>query len=111
MEITLSELKEKEVVNAFDGKKLGRIVDLIFDADLSLLLELVLPGEKRLFKKSEDLFIPVSKISKIGKDVILVILETQLTENLKEKSRKIEQSKGEHPEKVVYARYKKYTRN
>ena len=46
MEITLSELKEKEVVNAFDGKKLGRIVDLIFDADLSLLLELVLPGEK-----------------------------------------------------------------
>ena len=110
MEITLSELKEKEVVNAFDGKKLGRIVDLIFDSELSLLLELVLPGEKRLFKKSDDVFIPISKISKIGKDVILVSLETQTTECIKGKTRNYQIGNNSQPEKVVYARYKKYSR-
>ena len=31
MEISFTELKEKEVINVFDGKKLGRIVDILFD--------------------------------------------------------------------------------
>ena len=77
MDISLSELKEKEIINVFDGKKLGHIIDILFDIENGLVRGIVVPGEKKFFKKSEDIFIPLELIKKIGEDVILVKLTGQ----------------------------------
>ena len=72
MEITFNELKEKEVINVADGKRLGRVEDVIFDKDESKVLGVVIPGERKFFKKREDVFIPIEELRRIGEDVILV---------------------------------------
>lgn len=72
MDICFSELKEKEIVNVFDGKKLGRVVDVLFDISTGGVKGIVVPGDKKLFKKNEDIFIPLGRLKKIGGDVILV---------------------------------------
>lgn len=78
MDISLSELKEKEIINVFDGKKLGHIIDILFDIENGLVRGIVVPGEKKFFKKSEDIFIPLEKLKKIGDDVVLVKLPVQM---------------------------------
>ena len=72
MEITFNELKEKEVINVADGKRMGRIEDVVFDKDDGKVLGVVLPGKKAVFKKREDVFIPIDELKRIGEDVILV---------------------------------------
>lgn len=75
-EITFCEMREKEIVNLFDGKRLGRVLDLVFDSTTNTVLGVVVPGIKKLFsKKTDDIFIPLELIEKIGDDVILVRLE------------------------------------
>ena len=74
MEVTLSELKEKEIINVFDGKKLGRVIDILFDNSSGIVKGVIVPGEKKIFRKCEDIFVPLSKLKKIGDDVILVSL-------------------------------------
>lgn len=80
-------MREKEVVNIVDGKKLGRILDMVF-TNSGDVLGIVVPGEKRIFKNiagGDSLFIPWKCIIKIGEDTILVELScgtsTQVTEH------------------------------
>lgn len=75
MEVCFSDLKEKEIVNVFDGRKLGRIIDILFDASTGMVRGIVVPGDKKLFRKNEDIFVPLEKLKKIGDDVILVSLQ------------------------------------
>lgn len=75
MDISYNELKSKEIVNLCDGAKMGRIIDVIFNSDSGRVSGLVAPGEKHLFKKNEDVFIPLEKVRRIGDDVILVRCE------------------------------------
>ena len=75
MEVSFSELKEKEIVNVYDGKKLGRIIDILFDNSTGVVKGVMVPGEKKLFRKSEDIFVPLEKLKKIGDDVILISLQ------------------------------------
>lgn len=75
MEISFSELKEKEIINVFDGKKLGRIVDILFDNASGIVRGIVVPGERKIFRKNEDVFVPLERLKKIGDDVILVNLK------------------------------------
>jgi len=100
MEISFSLLRSKEIVNLYDGKRLGRAVDITFDKETAKVLGIILPGEKRMFKKSDDLFIPVELIKKLGEDVILVKLSPEEDER---------QTKAPivHQEPNVYARYKR----
>lgn len=73
VELTFCELRAKEVVNASDGRKLGRITDLVFSADSGTVKGIVAPFTRRgLFGKGQDVFIPWRCIQKIGEDVILV---------------------------------------
>ena len=75
-EYTFCELREKEVVNVADGKKLGRITDVSFNQK-GQLTGLIVPGEKNFLKNitgSDSLFIPFNCVLKIGNDVILVDL-------------------------------------
>ena len=46
METSFLELRCKEVVNLVDGKKLGHIVDVVFNAQNGCTQGLVVPGEK-----------------------------------------------------------------
>ena len=75
MNISYCELREKEVINIFDGKKLGRVLYLNFD-DKGQIRTFSVPGEKSFFKNfsQEPQVIPWCKIIKIGIDTILVDL-------------------------------------
>lgn len=80
-EYTFCELREKEVVNNVDGKRLGRIVDIAFTCT-GCVFGIIVPGSKRILKNiasCEAIFIPWKNICKIGSDVILVELHSQST--------------------------------
>lgn len=76
MEIGFCELRTKIVVNLVDGRKLGHVIDLIFDQHTAKVLGIVVPGTKgsgiNVFKPREDIFIPFHQICRIGADTILV---------------------------------------
>lgn len=75
METTFCELKGKEVINVTDGKRLGRIIDLVFETNCCKVLGFIVPSYNKswnIFKNSDDIFIPCKNICKIGEDVILV---------------------------------------
>lgn len=70
-----SELREREVVNILDGKRLGLASDLEIEAETGRIKAIIVPGPGKflwLFGKSEDFVIPWERIKKIGVDVILV---------------------------------------
>ncbi len=72
-EISFSELRCKEVVNAADGRRLGRIVDIVFSGENGKIKGIVTPAVKRsVFSKSQELFIPWRCVEKLGEDVIIV---------------------------------------
>ena len=75
MEISYTELRSKEVVNVQNGTRMGKIIDLIIDSNGRNVLGLVAPGVRKIFRASEDIFIPWCNITKIGTDVILVSLD------------------------------------
>lgn len=73
------ELRCKEVVNVVDGRRLGHIVDVIFNLENGCLQGVVVPGDKnfwQVFKSSPELFIPLCQIVKVGEDAVLVELFT-----------------------------------
>lgn len=105
MELSFCELRAKEVVNICDGKKMGNIIDLIFDSTCARITGLVVPGEKTLlnfFKTANDIFIPYNRIRKIGTDIILVELTPVNTlekdKDVKAKTSKFAQEIVENPE-------------
>ena len=80
MESSFFELRCKEVVNVLDGRKLGHIIDIIFDLASARVLGILVPGEKtgwNVFKSTNQLFIPFGCIVKIGEDAILVEVQGQ----------------------------------
>lgn len=80
-DITFCEMREKEIVNIIDGKKLGRILDMVLTLQ-GQIVGIVAPGEKHFFKNiasNDSLFIPWKCIKKIGEDTILVELAAPIT--------------------------------
>ena len=71
MELSFSELRAKEVINTQDGRKLGKVCDIILCYPDNRWIGLVVPGSRGFGKKNE-LFIELKNIVKIGEDVILV---------------------------------------
>ncbi len=72
-EISFTELRCKEVVNASDGRKLGRITDIIFSNESGKIRGIVTPYVKRaFFGKGQEVFIPWKCVKKLGEDVIIV---------------------------------------
>ena len=71
MELSFSELRAKEVINMQDGRKLGRVCDLVLCYPENKWLGVIVPNGRGFGKKSE-LFIELRNIAKIGEDVILV---------------------------------------
>lgn len=71
MEISFSDLRAKEVVNTQDGRRLGRVCDVVLCYPENRWIGLVVPSG-RGFGKKQDLFLELKNIVKIGEDVILV---------------------------------------
>ena len=46
MEISYCELRSKTVINLSDGRKLGRIIDLVYDECTAKVLGLVVPSAR-----------------------------------------------------------------
>ena len=63
------ELKEKDVINRCDCKRLGRVSDLVLDPKNGCICAIVVPG---LLGPDQEYVIPWKKICQIGPDIILV---------------------------------------
>lgn len=75
MEISFTELRDKEVINVLSGRLLGNITDIVIDLHKNCVIGFLVPGCKsffNIFGKKEQIFVPFSNICKIGEDVILV---------------------------------------
>ncbi|MCL2675630.1 MAG: YlmC/YmxH family sporulation protein [Firmicutes bacterium] len=95
-EMGFCELRNKEIVNEVDGRRLGRTCDLIFSPKGGAVLGIVAPFNKRgMFFKGQEVFIPFKHITKIGPDVILV----RLTAELSQPEGCVNMGKGERPSK------------
>lgn len=72
-----TQLKEKEVVDAGNGCRIGYVVDLKIDPQQGKILEVLVVSSrkcKELFKKPPLIRIPFRNIIQIGPDIILVKL-------------------------------------
>ena len=67
----LSDLQSKDIINLFDGRRLGSIIDVNISND-GHILELIVQRKRFLFFSSAALNLKWEQIDKIGKDVILV---------------------------------------
>lgn len=80
MELNFNEVRTKDFINIYDGKILGRAVDIVFDQITSTVKGFSLPMIRKTFsfKKPENIFVSVRQIVKIGEDVILVELKPKV---------------------------------
>lgn len=82
--IKASDLTEKEVINITDGRSLGFIIDLDVDLEKGRINSIVLPDQEKvfgLFGKEQENEILWRNIRKIGEDVILVELKTNIEDS------------------------------
>ena len=80
----LSKLEGKEIINLYDGSRLGVLgnAELVFNPDTGYIEALVLPGSFKIFsfgQNKEGITIPWTAIHKIGTDMMLVDLRPQKT--------------------------------
>lgn len=72
-----TQLREKEVVDAGNGCRIGYIVDLRIDPQQGKILEIIVVSNRKcreFFKKPPLIGIPFRNIIQIGPDIILVKL-------------------------------------
>ena len=74
MEISFCDLKKMETVNLADGKRLGKVCDVVFTFPEGRVQGIVVPGGKGFRWGKADMFIDIKNIVKIGEDVVLVEL-------------------------------------
>lgn len=77
--MTFCELREKDVINIKDCKRLGSVTDLIFDPKHGCILALITSCNEKLWGllgKDSEYEIPWCKIKQIGPDIILVELDS-----------------------------------
>lgn len=73
MQLTFKQLRTKEIVNVADGKKLGKICDVVLCYPEYKWAGIIAPTGGSVFKR-EQVIIEPKHIVKIGEDVILVQL-------------------------------------
>lgn len=76
----LCELREREVINICNCKKLGCVVDIEFNHCDGCIRKIIVPGPSKFggfFGSDCEYVIPFSCIKKIGPDIILVEIEEE----------------------------------
>ena len=79
----ISDLKQKEVINICDCKRLGYVGDVDFDMDTGCLLAIIGPGPGcfcGFLVREKEYIIPYSDICQVGRDIILVKVDLEKTE-------------------------------
>lgn len=84
--ISTQDLRNKEVINIYDGKSLGYVYDIEVNLEKGLIEGIIVPAQKSLFsffgRGDNDYVIKWKDIKRIGDDVILVdvagVFETDL---------------------------------
>lgn len=72
------DLKEKEVINCKDCKRLGYVADLDFDCETGKIVAIIVPGPGRLFScfgSGTEYYICFKNIVRIGPDIVLVDMD------------------------------------
>ncbi len=79
----ISELKQKEIINVKDCKRLGFAGDVDFDMKTGCLLALIVPGPGcfcGFLGREKEYIIPYQDICQVGEDIILVdVKEKEVT--------------------------------
>ena len=78
MDCCINSLRNKEVINVSNGKRLGYVSDIEVDINDARLLSIIVPGESGLFSRSPDIKIPWTCIQHIGEDLILGNMKNQV---------------------------------
>ncbi len=76
----ICDLREKEVINVCDGKRLGYVEDVEFDLCTAKITHIIVPGPCKFFGvlgREEEFVIDICHICKIGPDLILVEVELE----------------------------------
>lgn len=71
----ISDMRQKEVINIYDGRRFGFVCDVEFSVETGKIDAVVVPSETKLLSlmgKSNGVAIPWEAIKKIGDDIILV---------------------------------------
>lgn len=82
--VKVSDLRNRDVINIVDGKRLGTICDLDLDLENGRVTAIIVPGASRLFGLfggGRDYVIPWQSIVRIGVDTILVELPGPIYQN------------------------------
>ncbi|HIS03051.1 MAG TPA: YlmC/YmxH family sporulation protein [Candidatus Pullichristensenella avicola] len=83
MRVTFGELKQKDVINICDGRRLGKPIDLALNNE-ACVSALIVPGPggflNCLRPEREGVSIPWERIRRIGDDVILVELDANFAQ-------------------------------
>lgn len=72
------ELREKEVINCKDCKRLGYVADVEFDCESGCITALIVPGPGKLlscFGSCTEYYIRCCNIVRIGPDIVLVDID------------------------------------
>ena len=79
--LSTDKLKNKEVINIFDGRSVGFVSDIEVDLEKGVIGGIVIPSERGFlnwFGRGEnDIMIKWEKVKTVGDDVILVDLGQQ----------------------------------
>lgn len=76
----ICELKQKEVINVKDCRRLGYVGDVDFDICTGCMLALIVPGPGcfcGFLGREKEYIIPFCDICQIGDDIILVEVKTK----------------------------------
>jgi YlmC/YmxH family sporulation protein len=76
----LSELEGKEMINLFDGGRLGSIgeSDLVIEPESGEIESIIIPGRSNFFNlwsERQEMMVPWNTVKKIGSEVIVVDLD------------------------------------
>ncbi|MGI6606956.1 MAG: YlmC/YmxH family sporulation protein [Peptococcia bacterium] len=79
MLLKISDLRDREIINMNDGRRLGPIKDIELDLEVGRIQAIVLPAYDggrilSIFGKSDEIVLPWENIRRIGVDAILVDL-------------------------------------
>ncbi len=76
----ICELKQKEVINICDCRRLGYVGDVDFDMETGCLLAIIVPGPGcfcGFLVRGKEFIIPFCDIRQVGPDIILVNVDLE----------------------------------
>lgn len=100
----LSSLREMEIVEISEGRRLGFISDIILDDELNTIEALVVPPQAGIFaflRRRDETIIPWKCIKTFGEDIILVDMTRETNNELDKKTLNTEGEDDIFDEKIT----------